>query len=56
MMIQKELNEQELKEILELAKEAEEKAKKMCEIITAHSAKYQRWHEAAKMTNIQQDS
>lgn len=55
-MIQKELNEQELKEILELAKEAESKAKEMCEIIKIHSAKYQRWYEAAKMTNLEQDS
>ncbi|WP_206816284.1 hypothetical protein [Chroococcus sp. FPU101] len=32
-MKQKELNEQELKEILELAKEAEDKAKKMNELL-----------------------
>ncbi|WP_181280700.1 hypothetical protein [Aphanothece hegewaldii] len=52
-MKQKELNEQELKEILELAKEAEKKAKKMCEIITIHSAKYQRWHEDANKKVVQ---
>lgn len=53
MMTQKELNEQELQEILGLAKEAEVKAKEMCEIITTHRAKYQRWHDEAKIKVVQ---
>ncbi|MCU0533621.1 MAG: hypothetical protein MUD14_06965 [Hydrococcus sp. Prado102] len=48
-MSQKELNEQEIKEILELAQKAEQKAKEMCEIIMEHSAKYQRWYQEAQM-------
>ncbi len=48
-MTKKELNEQELKEILELAKKAEHKAKEMCEVIMDHSAKYQCWYEEAQM-------
>lgn len=48
-MTQKKLNEQELKEILELAKKAEQQAKEMCGVIMEHSAKYQHWHEEAQM-------
>jgi Ni,Fe-hydrogenase III large subunit len=48
-MTQKQLNQQELEEILELAQKAEQKAKEMCEVIMAHSAKYQRWSEEAKI-------
>lgn len=47
-MTQKELNEQELQEILELAQKAEQKAREMCEIVMRHSAKYQRWHKEAQ--------
>ena len=49
-MTRKELDEKELLEILELAREAEQKARKMCETITANTAKYQRWYEAKKAT------
>jgi hypothetical protein len=37
---QYELDEPELLEILELAREAEQKAREMCEIITANSKKW----------------
>jgi hypothetical protein len=37
---QYELDEPELLEILELAREAEQKAREMCEIITNHSRKW----------------
>ena len=50
-MSQKELNEKELLEILELAKEAEQKAKAMCEVITAHTAKYKGWREDKQAKN-----
>jgi transposase len=48
-MSQKKLNEQELKEILELAQKAEQKAREMCEVIMEHSAKYQCWYKEAQM-------
>ena len=51
-MTQKELDEKELIEILELAKEAEQKARKMCETITANTAKYKSWYEARKATEV----
>jgi predicted Zn-dependent protease len=51
-MTQKELDEKELLEILELAKEAEQKARKMCETITANTAKYKRWYEAKKAAEV----
>ena len=38
--IAKELDEGELLEILELAKEAEQKAREMCELITANTEKW----------------
>lgn len=52
-MTQKKLNEHELQEILELAKEAKVKAKEMCKIITTHGAKSQRLHEEAKIKLVQ---
>lgn len=48
-MMQKNINEQQLKEILELAQKAEEKAKAMCELIIEHSVKYKRWYEEAQI-------
>ena len=39
-MKQKQLDEKELQEILELAKQAEQKAKEMCESITVHTEKW----------------
>jgi hypothetical protein len=45
---QHELDEQELLEILELAREAEQKAREMCEIITANSKKWRLKAEAKK--------
>ncbi|MBD2185156.1 hypothetical protein H6S82_26500 [Planktothrix sp. FACHB-1355] len=51
-MTQKELDENELLEILELAKEAEQKARKMCETITANTAKYKRWYEAKRVVEV----
>ncbi|MFB2897464.1 hypothetical protein ACE1CI_31490 [Aerosakkonemataceae cyanobacterium BLCC-F50] len=46
------MTQKELLEILELAKEAEQKARKMCETITANTAKYKRWYEAKKAAEI----
>ena len=43
---QKEPDEKELQEILELATEAERKAKEMCESITAHTKKWRLRAEA----------
>jgi len=51
-MTPKELDEKELLEILELAKEAEQKARKMCETITANTAKYKRWYEAKRGSEV----
>ncbi len=45
-MTQKEPDEKELLEILELAKEAEQKARKMCESITVHAEKWRLKAEA----------
>ncbi|MBE9227299.1 hypothetical protein IQ264_17880 [Phormidium sp. LEGE 05292] len=47
-MKQKELDEKELLEILELAKEAEQKARKMCQSITAHAEKWRLRTEAKR--------
>jgi hypothetical protein len=47
-MISKEPDEKELLEILELAKEAEQKAREMCEIITANSRKWRLRAEAKR--------
>ncbi len=47
-MILKEPDEKELLEILELAKEAEQKAREMCEIITANSRKWRLRAEAKR--------
>lgn len=41
-------DEQELLEILELARETEQKAKEMCEIITTHSKKWRLKADANK--------
>jgi len=41
-------DEKELLEILELAKEAEQKAREMCEIITANSRKWRLRAEAKR--------
>jgi len=38
--IAQELDERELLEVLELAKEAEQKAKEMCELVTANTEKW----------------
>lgn len=45
-MTQKELDEKELLEILDLAKEAEQKAREMCELIMANSKKWRLRAEA----------
>jgi hypothetical protein len=45
---QHELDEQELLEILELAREAEQKAREMCEIITTNSKKWRLKADAKK--------
>ena len=47
-MAQKEPDEKELLEILELAKEAEQKAREMCQSITAHAEKWRLWAEAKR--------
>jgi len=47
-MISKEPDEKELLEILELAKEAEQKAREMCQIITANSRKWRLRAEAKR--------
>lgn len=52
-MMQKELDEKELLEILELAKEAEQKAREMCESITAHAEKWRLRAEAKKAAAAQ---
>jgi hypothetical protein len=52
-MTQKELDEKELLEILELAKEAEQKAREMCESITAHAEKWRLWAEAKRAETAQ---
>lgn len=52
-MTKKTLDEQELQEILELAKKAAKQSEEMCEIIVAHGAKYKRWYEEAKAVKNQ---
>ena len=47
-MKHKNIDERDLLELLELAKEAEKAAQEMCELITANNAKYQSWYEAKK--------
>lgn len=47
MIPNKQINEQELQEILALAKKAAKQSEEMCEIIVAHRAKYKRWYEEA---------
>lgn len=47
-MTQKEPDEKELLEILELAKEAEQKAREMCELIMANSKKLRLRAEAKR--------
>lgn len=54
-MMQKELDEKELLEILELAKEAEQKAREMCESITAHAEKWRLRAEAKKAAAQKQE-
>ncbi|MCU0541512.1 MAG: hypothetical protein MUE44_04905 [Oscillatoriaceae cyanobacterium Prado104] len=44
-MRQKELDEKELIEIWKSVKNAEHKAREMCQLITANTAKYQKWSE-----------
>jgi len=46
-MIEQDLNEKELLEILELARTAEEKLKKACQMGESMSKKYQGWYEEA---------
>ena len=56
-MTQKEPDEKELLEILELAQEAEQKAREMCESITAHTEKWRRRAEAQRAaTSMQSNS
>jgi hypothetical protein len=45
-MTQKELDDKELLEILELTRDTEQKAREMCQMISANTAKYQKWSEA----------
>lgn len=45
-MTQKERDDKELLEILELASDSEPKAREMCQMISANTAKYQKWSEA----------
>ena len=52
-MIEKEQDEKELLEILELAKEAEQKAREMCELITANTKQW-RLRAEAKRTKAAQ--
>lgn len=51
-MNQNNLNKKELEEILELAQQAEQQAKKMCALIMEHPAKYQRWYEEAQIKQV----
>ena len=53
-MTQKEPNEKELLEILEITIAAEQKAREMCEAITAHTEKWQRRTEAKRAATTQQ--
>ena len=53
-MTQKEPDEKELLEILELTKAAEQKAREMCESITAHTEKWQRRAENKRAATAQQ--
>jgi hypothetical protein len=50
---QKEPNEKELLEILELAREAERKAKEMCEPLSTHTKKWRLRAEAAAAAKSQ---
>ena len=50
-MKQKQLDEKELQEILELAKQAEQKAQEMCESITAHTQKWRLKVQARDITS-----
>lgn len=52
-MTQKEIDEKELLEILELAKDAEQKAREMCELIMANSQKWRLMAEAKRAENAQ---
>lgn len=45
-MTQKELDDKELLEILELTRDTEQKAREMCQMISANTAKYKKWSEA----------
>lgn len=45
-------NEEELLEILELAKVAEEKARKMAELATAMAEKYEGWYKAQESSGV----
>ncbi|WP_013320243.1 hypothetical protein [Gloeothece verrucosa] len=51
-MTHKNLNEQELQEIMELAKKAEQQAKQMCEVIITHAATYEKWCEETKNPKV----
>ncbi len=51
-MIQKEPEKKELLEILELAMSAEQKAREICESISAHTEKWQRRAEAKRTTTV----
>jgi hypothetical protein len=52
-MTQKEIDEKELLEILELAKEAEQKTREMCELIMANSKKWRLMTEAKRAENAE---
>lgn len=53
-MTQKEPDEKELLEILELTQEAEQNAREMCESITAHTEKWRRRAKAQRLATPQQ--
>lgn len=52
-MTQKEPDEKELLEILELTKSAEQKAREMCELITEHTEKWRRRVAAKRAVTVQ---
>ncbi len=55
-MTQKEPNKKELLEILELAREAEQKAREMCESITVHAEKWRLRAEAKRAAAAQKQA
>ncbi|ACK70617.1 hypothetical protein PCC7424_2195 [Gloeothece citriformis PCC 7424] len=51
---QEELNEKELLEILELAKEAEESIKQLCQMVAKHNYKWRKRIEARQKEKTEQ--